>query len=91
MFETLIVLGVLAGGVMLLFGLLKLLVVVLLLPFKIAFLLAQGLIGLVIAVPVLIITSLVLVGTLPVICFFVLLPLAIVGAAFVGLLHLLFG
>ncbi len=91
MFETLIVLGILVGGVVLLFGLLKLLVLVLLLPFKIAFLLAKGLIGLVIAVPVLIITSLVLVGTLPFIYFVVLLPLAIVGAAFVGLLHLLFG
>ena len=91
MIETLIVLGVLAGGVVILFGFLKLLVLVLLLPFKIAFLLAKGLIGLVIAVPVLIITSLVLVGTLPVICFVVLLPLAVVGAAFVGLLRLLFG
>ena len=90
MFELVFVGAIVAGGVLLAVGLLKLLVVVLLLPLKLAFILAKGLLGLVIGVPVLILTLLVLVGTLPVIFVVLLLPLAIAGAAFVGFLRLLF-
>jgi len=91
MVELLVVLGILAGGAFLALGLLKLLVVLLLIPFKIAFLMAKGFLGLFIVVPVLIVVALALLGTLPVVCAVLLIPLGIVAAVFVGIMGLFFG
>jgi len=90
MFELLFVGAIVAGGVLLAVGLLKLFVIVLLLPLKLAFVLAKGLVGLVIGIPALILTLLVILGTLPVIFVVLLLPLAIVGAAFAGIMRIFF-
>lgn len=91
MVEMLVVLGLIAAGALLVAGLLKVLLVMFLLPFKIAFLLAKGLFGLVIVGPVLIVTLLVIMGTLPIICIALLAPLAVLALVFAGVLSLLFG
>jgi len=88
--ELLLVFGALALGAAIFIGMLKLLVALVLLPLKIAFLAATGVIGLVLVVPLLVIGFAVLANVLPVIIFVLLLPVIVVGAMFAVLLKLIF-
>jgi len=90
MLELLLVFGALALGAAIFIGMLKLLVALVLLPLKIAFLAAKGVIGLVLVVPLFVIGLAVLVNVFPVIIFVLLLPVIIVGAMFALLLKLIF-
>lgn len=85
MFELLFLFGVLTLGVVLLIGFLKLLVVVLLLPFKLAWWTAKGLLGLLLFVPMLILGYLVIAGAFPALLLLLILPVFVVVAG-VGLL-----
>jgi len=90
MLELLLVFGALALGAAIFIGMLKLLVALVLLPLKIAFLAAKGVIGLVLVVPLFVIGLAVLVNVFPVIIFVLLLPVIIVGVMFALLLKLIF-
>jgi hypothetical protein len=85
MMELLLLFGILAVGAVVLIGVLKLLVGLLLLPFKLAWWMAKGLVGLLLFVPLAIICFLVLTNVFPIVLFFLLLPV-IVMVAGVGLL-----
>ena len=90
MLELLLVFGALALGAAIFIGMLKLLVALVLLPLKIAFLAAKGVVGLVLVVPLFVIGFAVLVNVFPVIIFVLLLPVIVVGAMFALLLKLVF-
>ena len=83
--ELLFIFGILAIGVVVLVGVLKLLVSLLLLPFKLAWWMAKGLVGLLLIVPVAIVGILVLTNVFPVVLLILLLPVIAVVAV-VGLL-----
>ena len=83
MIELLILFGVICLGGFLLIGLLKLCVMLILIPVKIAFALAKGILGLLIVVPLLALVPLILAGIAPVILAVLCLPL-IAGVALVG-------
>lgn len=85
MLELLFALGVCALAGLALIGLLKLLVALLVLPFKIVFFLAKGILGLLLVVPAILIVSIVLTNALPLILFLLILPFILMVAA-VGLL-----
>jgi hypothetical protein len=85
MFELFFLFGVLTLGVIVLVGVLKLLVALLLLPLKLAWWVAKGLVGLLLFVPLAIVGFLVLTNVFPVILLLLLLPLVVVVAG-VGLL-----
>lgn len=82
--ELIVLFGALALGVLLLAGILKLLVVLLLLPFKLAWWTAKGLIGLLLFLPVLVVGFLVVTNVFPLVLMLLLLPVLLVVAA-VGL------
>jgi hypothetical protein len=90
MFELLILFGVLTLGVVLLIGLLKLLVVVLLIPFKLAWWAAKGLIGLLFVVPLVILGYLVVAGAFPIFLLLFVLPVILVVAGIGLLVKLMF-
>ncbi len=85
MLELLFLFGVLTVGVVVLVGVLKLLVGLVLLPFKLAWWMAKGLVGLLLIVPLVIVGFLILTNVFPVILLLLLLP-AIAVVAGVGLL-----
>jgi len=85
MFELLFIFGVLALGVVVLVGILKLLVGLLLLPLKMAWWMAKGLMGFLLIVPLAIVAFLVLTNVFPVVLILLLLPVIVVVAG-VGLL-----
>lgn len=90
MLELLLFFGILALAAVIFIGMLKLLVALVLLPLKIAFLAAKGVVGLVLVVPLFVIGFAVLANVLPVIIFLLLLPMVVVGAMFALLLKLIF-
>jgi hypothetical protein len=90
MFELLFVFGILALGVLALIGFLKLLVALVLLPFKIAWWTAKGLVGLLLVVPLIVISVLVVTNVFPLVLFMLLLPVIIVTAAVAFLVKLVF-
>lgn len=85
MLEVLFLFGVLAVGVVVLVGILKLLVALVLLPLKLAWWMAKGLVGLLLVVPLAILAFLVITNVFPLVVFLLLLPLVVVVAG-VGLL-----
>jgi hypothetical protein len=78
--ETIIALTVLILAGALVLGLLKLVFGLVLLPLKLAFWLAQGLLGLVIGLPLLLVGGLLLGTVLPAVLLLFVLPVWIVGA-----------
>jgi|GEM_PF-4875049 len=86
--ELLFGLGFLIAGLFVAVGILKFLLFLFVLPFKLAIGLAKGLIGLVIGVPLLIITALAFTGILPVLVVVVALPVLAGVALLAGLFHL---
>jgi hypothetical protein len=84
MFELLFLTGLLILGVVVLAGILKLLFGLLLLPLKMAWWMAKGLVGLLLIVPVAIVAFLVLTNVLPIVLFLLVLPVIVVVAG-VGL------
>jgi hypothetical protein len=84
MLELLFMFGVLAVGVFVLVGILKLLVVLLLLPLKLAWWTAKGLAGLLLAIPLLVLFFFVATGAFPVVVMMLVLPviLVVVGVGF---------
>jgi hypothetical protein len=85
MFELLFIFGVLMLGVLVLVGILKLLVGLLLLPLKMAWWAAKGLIGLLLIVPLAFVAFLIFTNVLPVVLFLLVIPLVLVVAG-VGLM-----
>jgi hypothetical protein len=85
MFELLFLFGVLTLGVVVLVTILKLLVALLLLPFKLAWWMAKGLVGLLLIVPLALVGFLVFTNVFPVMVLLLLLPVIAVVAG-VGLL-----
>jgi hypothetical protein len=85
MFELLFLFGVLAVGAVILVAVLKLLVALLLLPFKLAWWMAKGLVGFLLIVPLAIVCFLIFTNVFPVILLFLMLPVIAVVAG-VGLL-----
>lgn len=85
MFELLFMLGILALGAVVAVGFLKLLVGLVILPFKMAWWVAKGLVGLVLVVPLVLIAILVLTNVFPIFLFLLMLPVIVVAAG-VGLL-----
>ena len=90
MFELLVLLGVCALAGMLLIGLLKLLVVLLVLPFKIVFFLAKGVLGLLLVVPAVLLIIFILTNALPVVLFLLILPFVFFVAVLGMLLRAIF-
>ncbi len=89
MFEVLFLFGIVALGIVLLAGVLNLLAALLLLPLKLLFWTAKGLIGLLLLVPMLVIGALVVANLCPIILLFLLLPVLLVAAGVVLLLKLI--
>lgn len=85
MLDLLFLIGVLTVGAVVLIGILKLLVGLLLLPLKLAWWMAKGLVGFLLFVPLAIVCFLVLTNVFPIVLFVLLLPL-ILAVAGVGLL-----
>ena len=85
MLELLVALCFIFVGAVVLVGILKLLVALIILPFKIAFFLAKSVVGLLLLIPLAIIAYVVFVNAFPIIVFALLLPvlLAVVAVAFV--------
>lgn len=89
MFELLVLLGVVALAGCVAIGLLKLLVALVILPFKAAFWLAKGVIGLVLVVPLAIIFTAVMVNALPIVLFVLFIPLLLVVGGLVFFVRLI--
>jgi hypothetical protein len=90
MFELLFLFGVFAFAVLCVIGILKLLVALVILPFKMAFWMAKGLLGLLLLLPLILIAYFVFVNALPLVLFVLLLPIVVVVAGFGLLLRLIF-
>lgn len=90
MIELLLLLTVVAFGLALLVGILKLVFGLVLLPFKAALWLTKGLIGLVVAIPLLVIVYLVVANVIPFLLVAMLLPFVLFVAGAVLLLKLIF-
>ena len=90
MFELLFLLGILAVGVLVLVAILKLLVALVLLPFKLAWWMAKGLLGVLLFVPLAVVGFLVFTNVFPVIVLLLLLPLIVVVAGIGLLVKLIF-
>lgn len=89
MLELLFVFGVCAFAAVCVIGLLKLLVALVILPFKIAFFVAKGFLGLLLIVPALIIGYLVITNVFPIVLFLLILPVILAVAALGLLLKLI--
>jgi hypothetical protein len=81
MIELLVLAGAVVFGLAVLIGILKLMWALVLLPFKAAFWMAKGLLGLVIAVPLLIIGYLLIANVFPLILLVLLLPVIVLVVA----------
>lgn len=90
MLEVLFLVLMVMVGIGVLAGVLKLLAALLLLPFKLLFWTAKGLIGLLLLLPLLIIGTLVLANVFPIVLAFLLLPVFVVVAGVALLLKLIF-
>jgi hypothetical protein len=90
MIELLLMAGMVALGVAVLVGIVKLLFALLLLPFKAAIWLTKGLVGLVIVIPILIAVYLVATNIVPIVLFVMLLPFLLFVAGVALLLKLTF-
>ncbi len=90
MLELFLALGVCALVGLVLLGLLKLLVALLVLPFKIVFFLAKGVLGLLLLVPAVILVIFILTNALPVILFLLILPFVFFVAVLGLLLRAIF-
>lgn len=90
MIELLLLVGIVVVGFALLAGIVKLLFGLILFPFKAAFWLTKGLVGLVIAIPVLVIVYLVAANIIPIVLFALLLPFVLFIAGVALLLKLIF-
>ena len=88
MLEVLFLIGIVALGIVLLAGVLKLLFTLVLLPFQIIWWTAKGLLGLLLVVPLLVVGVLVVANVLPMVLLFLLLPVFLVLAGIVMLLRL---
>lgn len=80
MLEVLFLLAIVALGIVVLAGILKLLFALVLLPFKIVLWTAKGLLGLLLIVPMVIVGILVITNIVPILLFLLLLPLFLVVA-----------
>lgn len=85
MFELLFFFGMMALGAVVLIGLLKLLVALLLLPLKLAWWTAKGVLGLLFVIPLIVVGYLVVANVFPVLLILFLLPVIAVVAG-IGLL-----
>jgi hypothetical protein len=90
MIELLLFVSVIALGIAVLVGVVKLLFGLLLLPFKAAIWLTKGLIGLVFVIPLLIVVYLVAANVVPLVLFAMLLPFVLFIAGVVLLFKLIF-
>jgi hypothetical protein len=85
MFEMIFLFGVLTLGILVLVGILKLLVALVLLPLKLAWWTAKGLLGILLFVPLLVVSILIFTNVFPLVLLFLLLPVLLVVAG-VGLI-----
>ena len=90
MIELLLMVGMVALGVAVLVGIVKLLFALLLLPFKAAIWFTKGLVGLVVVIPILIVVYLVATNIVPIVLFMMLLPFLLFVAGVALLLKLIF-
>lgn len=90
MFELLFLFGVFAFAVLCVIGVLKLLVALVILPFKMAFWMAKGLLGLLLLIPMILLAYVVFVNALPIVFFLLVLPIIVVVTGFGLLLRLIF-
>ena len=90
MFELLILFGLLFLGACALVGLLKFLVAVVLLPFKLAIVMTKGLLLLFVGIPFLILSLVVVGGALPILGFVLMVPVLLGAAAIAGLARFIF-
>jgi hypothetical protein len=82
--------GILALGAVVLIGLLKLLVALLLLPLKLAWWTARGVLGLLLVIPLIVVGYLVITNVFPVLLILLLLPVLVVVAGIGLLMRLVF-
>ena len=90
MIELLLFIAIVGFGIAILVGVLKLLFGLLILPFKAAFWLTKGLLGLLIAIPVMIVVFLVVTNVIPLVLFALILPVILFFAGVVLLFKLIF-
>lgn len=90
MIELLLFVGIIALGIAVLVGVVKLLFGLLLLPFQAAIFLTKGLIGLVFVIPVAIVVYLVVANIVPLVLFALLLPFVLFIAGVALLFKLIF-
>ncbi len=90
MIELLLFIGIVAVGMAVLVGIIKLLFGLLILPLKAAFWLTKGLIGFLIAIPVLVIVFLIVTNVVPLVLFALLLPFIFFIAGVALLFKLIF-
>ncbi len=90
MFEILFLIGVLAVGGAILIGILKLLVAIALIPFKLAFWLVKGVLAVVLFIPLVIIGLNVFALGIPIVLFLLFLPLLLGIVGLVLLVRLIF-
>jgi len=90
MIDLLVLFFLLFAGVCVLVGILKFLVVLVLIPFKIALWMTKGLVWLVVGIPFLILTTVVVAGAFPIVVFLLMLPVLLLGAAVAAIARLVF-
>jgi len=90
MLELLFVFGILALGAVVLIGLLKLFLGLLLLPFKLVWWTAKGVVGLLLIIPLIVIGYLVITNVVPLLLVFLIIPVLLVVACVGFLMKLVF-
>ncbi len=90
MLELLFLFGIFALGAVVLIGLLKLFVVLLLLPFKLVWWTAKGVVGLLLIFPLIVISYLVLTNVFPLLLVLMIVPVLLVVAGVGFLMKLVF-
>jgi hypothetical protein len=90
MLELLFFFGMLTLGAVLLIGFLKLLVVLLILPFKLAWWAAKGIVGLLLFIPLIVVFFLVFTNVFPLLLILMILPVLLVVAGVGMLMKLVF-